>query len=100
MKTNRFPRENRIKRNREILNVLSQGRRARQGALTLFFYPAHVRNRHKRWAREAFRNNRGELKESGSILVRFQHTANSYNEVEEALLEAYRMAIENSRSPA
>ncbi|TKJ42130.1 hypothetical protein CEE37_00190 [candidate division LCP-89 bacterium B3_LCP] len=61
---------------------------------------AHVRNKHKRWAREVFRNNRDDFKKNGSLIVSFKQVFNDYWMVEEAILSAYQIAIENSGDSA
>jgi ribonuclease P protein component len=58
---------------------------------------AHVRNLHKRWAREAFRQNQHQFQVAGSVVVSFKSTAESYQQVEDAILKAYELAIQDRR---
>ncbi|MBU0518666.1 ribonuclease P protein component [bacterium] len=55
---------------------------------------AHVRNLHKRWAREVFRRQRSELSVPGSVIVSFNRPAESFHQVEEDLVRSYRAAIQ------
>jgi RNase P protein component len=59
--------------------------------------PAHVRNKHKRWAREAFRRNRAGWPVSGQLVVRILAQAADFHQVEAVLLEAYEMALSSGR---
>jgi ribonuclease P protein component len=61
--------------------------------------PAHARNQQKRWAREAFRQNRAHWRDSGELVVRIHDAANNYQQVETALLEAYLLALASGRRP-
>lgn len=56
---------------------------------------ACLRNKHKRWAKEAFRKNRVDLKIAGCIIVRFTSEAQNYKQVEEEFLHAYQNAVED-----
>jgi ribonuclease P protein component len=58
---------------------------------------APLRNRHRRWAREVFRQHRSALPVSGSLIVRFNRPCRDYAEVESTFLAAYRMASQTRR---
>ncbi|RJP76159.1 MAG: hypothetical protein C4524_10610 [Candidatus Zixiibacteriota bacterium] len=61
--------------------------------------PAPLRNRHKRWAREAFRRQRAAFPRPGSVIIRFSRPAEHYEHVRRALHEAYYLAIQDRRRP-
>jgi ribonuclease P protein component len=56
---------------------------------------AVVRNRHRRWAREAFRKARPGLAKAGRLIVRFGQIARNYEQVNREFLEAYHLASKN-----
>jgi ribonuclease P protein component len=59
--------------------------------------PAHIRNKHKRWAREAFRQHRAAWLVSGQLVVIFHQPAKDLEHVVTALIEGYQLALQRSR---
>jgi ribonuclease P protein component len=58
---------------------------------------AVVRNRYKRWAREAFRQNRDQITEPGDIIVRVNREIESYSTFERLYIQALPLAIADCR---
>jgi len=60
---------------------------------------AVIRNRQRRWAREAFRRARALWPSAGCVIIRFHQQAQSYEQVQRAILEAYQLAFQRQHPP-
>ena len=97
----------RIKKNTDFQKIFNRGKRVFSPCITLLYFPsdklsmgiavskkhgkAHVRNRVKRLAREAFRNTCGELNENYSVII-LPKVADKYvySEFERSLFSCFK----------
>lgn len=105
----------RIKKNTDFQRLFNRGKRVFSPCMTLLYFPsdtlsmgvavskkhgkAHIRNRIKRLAREAFRKNCGELDGNYSIIILPKVAEEySYSNFEKSLLSCFKKVNQCAKS--